>query len=339
MTMELIDRYVQEVGRHLPPENRDDVQAELRSLLLDSLEQRAAESGRTADEETAVALLREFGHPQEVADRYRPEPRYLIGPRFYPAFRAVASVIVIGFAILYSVGAVLMPVLASAERHLPGWRESGMLFWGYLQAVSWNLTVLAVIFMIVERRTAAKPHVPREWDPRKLPARMDAKRVSVFRHVFEIYWIALFLTLLDFFPQWFGVMMNQSEAGFSVIPLRDLGIHVPVLMANLCGVMAILFHVRLLQQGRWQPAERWAELGLAIFWIGILASIWMNLTPVNLASVPERVSSLLSRTVAVMVPGAMVVSVIRVVVLLSRMFMQYVLPTGRNSGSAETAAH
>ena len=36
--MELIDRYVREVGRHLPRKNRADIETELRSLLVDNLE-------------------------------------------------------------------------------------------------------------------------------------------------------------------------------------------------------------------------------------------------------------------------------------------------------------
>ena len=38
--MDLIDRYVHEVGRYLPRKNRADIQAELRSLLIDTLEAR-----------------------------------------------------------------------------------------------------------------------------------------------------------------------------------------------------------------------------------------------------------------------------------------------------------
>ena len=38
--MDLIERYVHEVGRHLPHKVRKDVQDELRSLLSDSLEER-----------------------------------------------------------------------------------------------------------------------------------------------------------------------------------------------------------------------------------------------------------------------------------------------------------
>ncbi|MGE5326983.1 MAG: HAAS signaling domain-containing protein, partial [Deltaproteobacteria bacterium] len=79
--MELIDRYVHEVGEHLPERMREDVEAELRSLLTDAVEARAREASRPVDDEIISRVLREFGQPQEVARRYAPEAEYLIGPR------------------------------------------------------------------------------------------------------------------------------------------------------------------------------------------------------------------------------------------------------------------
>jgi hypothetical protein len=59
--MDLIDRYVFEVARHLQYRNGRDVATELHSLLSDSLEQRAELAGHPPNEEMAVDLLREFG--------------------------------------------------------------------------------------------------------------------------------------------------------------------------------------------------------------------------------------------------------------------------------------
>jgi hypothetical protein len=36
--MELVDRYVHEVGRHLPRRSRNDIETELRSTIEDTLE-------------------------------------------------------------------------------------------------------------------------------------------------------------------------------------------------------------------------------------------------------------------------------------------------------------
>ena len=86
MTMDLIDRYVQEVARRLPRNQREDVARELRSSLEDSLEGRSGVPLDQVDEDTAVELLLEFGSPREAAASYQPGPRYLIGPSHYPSF-------------------------------------------------------------------------------------------------------------------------------------------------------------------------------------------------------------------------------------------------------------
>ena len=76
--MDLIDRYIAEVGRYLPAKNRADIQAELRSSLVDNLEARA---GENPSEEDTAQVLKEFGPPRKVAASYWPEGQYLIGPR------------------------------------------------------------------------------------------------------------------------------------------------------------------------------------------------------------------------------------------------------------------
>ena len=52
--MNLIDRYVHQVGKRLPKKQRTDVEAELRSLLSDMVEDRAQTKVNKADEEIIV---------------------------------------------------------------------------------------------------------------------------------------------------------------------------------------------------------------------------------------------------------------------------------------------
>lgn len=69
---EVIEAYVADIVRLLSSRQRDDVAAELRSLLSEDLESRAKESGRAADEAMALSLVRGHGRPDEVAARYEP---------------------------------------------------------------------------------------------------------------------------------------------------------------------------------------------------------------------------------------------------------------------------
>lgn len=64
----LIESYVDDVVRRLPRRQRSDVGLELRSLLGEELAARA--SGGAPDEAMTLDLLRGFGRPQDVADRY-----------------------------------------------------------------------------------------------------------------------------------------------------------------------------------------------------------------------------------------------------------------------------
>ena len=84
--MNLIDRYVTEVGKNLPLlKGREDIEKELRSTLEDMLEDRASTKGHMRDETMEIELLKEYGSPQKVAATYNPHP-YLIGPRLFPFF-------------------------------------------------------------------------------------------------------------------------------------------------------------------------------------------------------------------------------------------------------------
>ncbi|MCK4724290.1 MAG: hypothetical protein KAT29_00735, partial [Anaerolineales bacterium] len=95
--MNLIDRYIYAVGRQLPRKNRADIQAELKSTLIDTLE---ARSEGEPSEEQVVALLTEFGPPEKVAASYWPESQYLIGPKLYPLFRMSLGIALLVFVIV-----------------------------------------------------------------------------------------------------------------------------------------------------------------------------------------------------------------------------------------------
>ena len=88
--MNLIDKYIAEVGKHLPRKQRADIEAEIRSTLEDMLEERKQTSPE--NEAQVIELLKEYGEPRKVAESYV-SPRYLIGPRMYPRMVLVAKIV------------------------------------------------------------------------------------------------------------------------------------------------------------------------------------------------------------------------------------------------------
>ena len=57
--MNLIDKYIAEVGKHLPRKQRADIEAEIRSTLEDMLEERKQANGQISEVEI-IELLKEY---------------------------------------------------------------------------------------------------------------------------------------------------------------------------------------------------------------------------------------------------------------------------------------
>src|SRR4051794_23761339 len=76
----VIEGYVNDVARRLAGAKRNDVAAELNALLREELQCRAGEAGRAADEKMALDLVRAFGPPEDVAERYLPPGFAIIPP-------------------------------------------------------------------------------------------------------------------------------------------------------------------------------------------------------------------------------------------------------------------
>jgi hypothetical protein len=95
---DVIESYVADVAVRLPRKQRDDVAFELRALLNEELQGKAA--GRDVDAAMALELVRAFGRPAEVAARYGPTLT-IIDPADGPAFLRAS---IIGLAIIWGLG-------------------------------------------------------------------------------------------------------------------------------------------------------------------------------------------------------------------------------------------
>ena len=255
--MNLLDRYIHEVGRHLPRKNRSDIQAELRSSFVDTLEDRF---GQDASEEQTSELLKEFGQPRDVAASYHPQSQYLIGPTLYPIFRMVIWIViaaVLGAQILawgigifvdgdaFSVWEMLASLVASVPASL-GW--------------------VVITFMILQYFDA-KPDLENEpWDPTMLPEinpGQDTKRGEL---IVSLVFSTLILALVTLFPQWVGFI---TFPGGNFYPNPVILDYLTLIQVSLLAT--ILMNIYLLWKGSWTFLTRMIKLGLDAFGVVILA--------------------------------------------------------------------
>ncbi|MGH9860634.1 MAG: HAAS signaling domain-containing protein [Candidatus Acidiferrales bacterium] len=265
---DLIERYLHKIGEELPAKQRDDVKNELRSLLEDTLEERAS-TGRSVDEQLAIEVLREFGKPEAVAERYRPTGRYLIGPRLFPVYVGVGKIVLIVLAGIYVLSVGLATAVTPAP--MPELFRPGSI-WGLVESFGKlaivNLALLTIVFALIERFADTRSESPQaEWDPRALPAvpvKEDHERISPPNLVFKIYAILALFAWVNFFPETFGFWFIADDSAHTIL-FSEMGLRLPVILINVWWGLALALNMWLLRLGRWTRESRWAELGLGIF--------------------------------------------------------------------------
>lgn len=100
--MELLDRYLQAVQKHLPWKRQNDILAELKANLEAQVEDKEAALGRPMNQAEAEAWIKDLGDPRRMAVRYAPQ-RYLIGPAIYPAYIAMLAALCGWVAVIYAI--------------------------------------------------------------------------------------------------------------------------------------------------------------------------------------------------------------------------------------------
>lgn len=182
--MDLLDRYLAAVGRDLPDAQRADVTAELRDELLSMGEEAESRRGRPQTEAEVEAMLIAFGHPLQVAGRFR-RTQHLIGPEVFPfwwAWMRASLAIVAGIYVSLAVVSVLGGEAAEAvtDRATPS-----LSF-----ALIFTFGVVTLIAAGVERW--GKPALRARWKPQELPP-LHGKTPTRFEMTIELAMSLVFL--------------------------------------------------------------------------------------------------------------------------------------------------
>jgi hypothetical protein len=303
--MNLIDKYIAEVGKHLPRKNRADIEAEIRSTLEDMLEERKPAQG-TVDDETVIALLKEYGAPREVAESYT-GPRYLIGPRVYPIFELVTKIVA---AVLIAVSLVGLG-LSLSRSSLAGPALLLSIGEGALGLLGGLITAfgnIVLVFAILERVLPAKEFdEEEEWNPAELASEPDPDRVKFGEQIFEMFFLVLFLIVFNLYPgiiglgffnenQWVFISPILTDAFFSYLP-----------WINILIVLQLIFNVYLLRQGAWNVTTRIVNILLELGSIALAVAMLRgpsltSLTASQMAGTPLAEEAALFITLARLVP-------------------------------------
>jgi len=254
--MELIDRYLAEVGRYLPPDRRADVLAELRLSIVETL---GSSDGAKLNEEDVVRVLKETGSPKEIAALYYPEGQYLIGPALYPLFRMV-----VGIALFAIIGIQLVSIVISFAidtAAAPALEN----FWQILGTIPAALGTIVIIFAILQRYGIRPEKDEKAFNPQDLPPIKDLEPVKRGEQIFSIIVGVVFLVILARFA-YEGGFSGLDGRGFFSNPV--ISRYLPWIGLSL--LLGILIDVLLLWQGIWQTWTRLAKIAVDLFSLVVL---------------------------------------------------------------------
>ena len=326
--MNLIDRYITEVGKHLPRKNRTDIEAEIRSTLGDMLDERKTAEG-PADEATVMALLKEYGSPREVAATYKTH-QYLIGPRLFPIFGMVIRIVL---AVVTGASLIGLAVsLAKTGLTGPEFVSSiGEWFGGLIGGLIAALGNVVLVFAILERTQAASEFEKefKEWDPKELKSEPDPDQIDLPDHIATIIFTFLGLVILNLYPNLLAIRYLNDGTWVSVPVLTEAFFRF-LPWINILSLLQIVFHGFMLGQRVWTPVTR--ILGVLIEIGGMILAVVILRTPgvfnltsevwraIGDAEAAESLSRLFAFLPTLIITIVVIVTTVNVIKSLLRLF-------------------
>jgi hypothetical protein len=264
--MELLDRYLQAVKKHLQWKRQDDIVAELRANLEAQLEDREAALGRPLTIGEAEDWLRELGAPAEVAARYQPQ-RFLIGPVLFPTYWYVLRMVWLWAAVIYAIVSVveILSGTPNATAVLDAvLRVPGILF----TTAAW-VTLIFVVIEFVARRypekwqeIGAPLQAHGDWQPSSLPPlekdHAGARRPKTRAHaIAEVIFGFIFLVWLLLAPRHPWLLLGPGALYLQASPFQIA----PVLVTFYwwvvgLNVVQLMWSAVELARGTWQTRNR-----------------------------------------------------------------------------------
>ncbi|MGO8758099.1 MAG: hypothetical protein ACLQG3_08245 [Terracidiphilus sp.] len=288
--MELLDRYLQAVKKHLPWERQDDIVAELRANLEAQLEDKEAALGRPLTVQEAEEWLKQIGSPLQVAARYQRQ-QYLIGPAIFPTYSYILKLVLTWATVIYAV-ANAVTIAATNQGGEAVLRAALRLPWIWLI----NAAVTTLIFAVIELTGARFPKKFRafgpiagsmaepmavQWSPLDLPpvgaGDADwAKPKSFVRALLEVFFGCLFLAWLLLIPHHPFLLFGPGAWYLDASPYALAPVWWPFYWSAVAiNALELTWKIADFARGAWQrsqPARHFAMHALSLIPFAILLS-------------------------------------------------------------------
>ncbi|HCB02526.1 MAG TPA: hypothetical protein DEP19_09100 [Anaerolineae bacterium] len=287
--MSLIDRYVAEVGRHLPSSEREDIEKEIRSTLEDTLEENT-QKGKPANDENISTVLKQFGDPELLAQKYSPRKSYLIGRTWYEIY----------IQILKRVLGTALPIVWLVQifvKHDASDKLGQVLTQSFGATFNIGIHVwfwITITFVILEH-VGVKPseldgNKNREWSPERLPALPKKRQISFTDAITDL--ITSVVSIV-------GGIVLLSISPTTLHPAL-FTVWVPIFLG--ITVLSFIHELFKLKTGNWTPALMITNVILNLVLIGFAIAFYTSqqfINPVVFAELPQKMQESIIWTIGI----------------------------------------
>lgn len=257
--MDLVDRYVHAVKRHLPAAQQADIANELMDDILSRMNDREAELGRPLRADEQEAVLRHYGHPYLFAMRYRPQ-QHLIGPAVFPFYWTALKVTLAAALGIH----IVVTVAASLAQNEPDrvLRNLNLLSVA-IQSCFWVTLAFAVLDF-----SQARLNLLDNWSPRSLPSVTERTRRFHRAGLFaELVGGVLFLCWWLVVPKYPFLILGPAASFLTLSPAW----HRTYLVAAVPHVISVLILAYILAFPARTSLARWRPILVNVLSLGALA--------------------------------------------------------------------
>ncbi|PKL00905.1 MAG: hypothetical protein CVV56_03625 [Tenericutes bacterium HGW-Tenericutes-1] len=205
---DMIKRYVYDVTRRLPENQREEVGKELLANINDMLPENPSE-------EDIKKVLVELGEPRILATSYRQKPRYLISPEWMDDYFQTLKIVMIVFGVIALISGLIENILNPEAVNV-----IGIIFEVFFKTISEIVQSLFSAFAIVTLIFAGiSAHQSKnekcEWDPKNLPElpKENVKKISKVESIVGLTFSIIFGTLFIYFMWRNQVYIGWFENG------------------------------------------------------------------------------------------------------------------------------
>ncbi len=216
MNNQIKQRYIYAVTRELPQAQRPDIEKELDGLIEDMLEERI--QNRPATDKDLEDVLYELGKPQTLAEKYRDQKRYLIGPDLYPYFIFILKIVFMAI----SISMVVLLIVRGLSEPNQIWKIFLETAGTFISAIAQAFIWITVMFGLSEHFGWHKKEinlpVEKEWRLSDLPQLPDERnKISRAESIFTIFFLVLGGVLVSFALDLFGIWVFNPGVNATII--------------------------------------------------------------------------------------------------------------------------